>query len=86
MLYYAAVAGLHFRFCGGLHQIVGYIVAFSNVVCAFGDSSHQSHVLHHLHVSLCACWHPDSLCMYGLQAAHGEAHDAQIGMPCKSTQ
>ena len=28
------------------HNIVGYIVAFLNVVFAFGDSSHESHVLH----------------------------------------
>ncbi len=41
------------------HNIVGYIVAFLNVPFAFGDSSHQSHVLHQLHVCLCACWHPE---------------------------
>ena len=59
MLYYAAVAAFHFTNSVVPHNNVGRIVAFSTVVCAFGDSSHQSHVLHQLHVCLCACWHPE---------------------------
>ena len=59
MLYYAAVAAFHFTNSVVPHKNVGRIIAFLTVVCAFGDSSHQSHVLHQLLMCLCACGHPD---------------------------
>ena len=37
------------------HNIVGHIIAFSNVVHAFDDSSHQSHMLHQVCVCVCMC-------------------------------
>ncbi len=50
MLYYAAVAAFHCTNSVLPCNDVGRIIAFSTVVCAFGDSSHQSHVLHQLHM------------------------------------
>jgi len=43
------------------HNIVGHIIAFSNVVHAFDDSSHQSHMLHQVCVYVCVRTHAGTL-------------------------